>query len=604
MEKETKIKSIALSKGEGQHKVVCPFCIDQRKKKNEKTLSINNKDLTIVYQCWHCNVSGSIKNKKSSNELNQKSSNELFKPKNIEGIKMVEKTYSKLNEASLEYLSARGISEITANKIGVGFTRRFIGSVQKETNCIVFPYKNKGITYATKYRSFPEKGFSCDGSAQTMFNIENVDTDQDLILCEGELDVLSFIESSFDNVVSVPNGAIMKVVDGKIDPNEDNKFQFIWNSKEKLDLINKIIIATDNDISGVAMAEEIARRVGKDKCWKVEYPKECKDANDVLKKFGTEGIKNIIKGAIPFPVRGLYSASQFYDELDEIYEKGIGSGESTGYACVDDLYSIVSGQLSVVTGHPSSGKSEFIDQIMVNLAMTKGWKFGVCSFENEPRVHIAKLISKYLRKPFFEGITPRMSKVELRSGKDFIQKHFSFLYQADGSLSSLDSILERMKVAVMRQGIRGIVIDPYNYIARPNDVSETHYISELLTRLRVFAQAHDIHIWFVCHPTKMVRDNNGKIPPPKGYDISGSANFFSKADLGLTVHREDPINSLMSQIIIWKCRFMWVGRIGQTNLRYDKITSCYYDDDGVDPMLSKLPSTQIDFIDNEDDIPF
>ena len=80
-----------------------------------------------------------------------------------------------------------------------------------------------------------------------------------------------------------------------------------------------------------------------------------------------------------------------------------------------------------------------------------------------------------------------------------------FLYQADGSLSSLDSIITRMKIAVMRHGVRGIIIDPYNYIARDQDTSETDWISEMLTKLRVFAQAHSIHIWFVAHPTKMMR---------------------------------------------------------------------------------------------------
>ena len=271
----------------------------------------------------------------------------------------------------------------------------------------------------------------------------------------------------------------------------------------------------------------------------------------------------------------MYDASHFYNEVDEIYEKGIGSGVSTGYEEVDPLYTVVEGQLTVVTGHPSSGKSEFIDQIMINIAKDKGWKFGICSFENEPRIHIAKLISKYVGKPFFDGLTPRLNNYELDQGKKFIQSHFSFLYQADGSLSSLDSIMERMKVAVMRHGVRGVVIDPYNYIARNMQTSETDWISDMLTTLRVFAQAHGIHIWFVAHPTKMMRKDDGTVPPPKGYDISGSASWFSKADVGLTVHRPSPSTSSISEIIIWKCRFSWMGSIGECALSFDKITSRY-----------------------------
>jgi hypothetical protein len=109
---------------------------------------------------------------------------------------------------------------------------------------------------------------------------------------------------------------------------------------------------------------------------------------------------------------------------------------------------------------------------------------------------------------------------------------FLFLYQADGSLSSVDSIIERLKVAVLRHGVRGAIIDPYNYIQKGRDVSETDWVSDVLTKLRVFAQAHGIHLWFVAHPTKMMRDQTGKVPAPKGYDISGSAAWVCQGRRG------------------------------------------------------------------------
>jgi twinkle protein len=97
----------------------------------------------------------------------------------------------------------------------------------------------------------------------------------------------------------------------------------------------------------------------------------------------------------------------------------------------------------------------------------------------------------------------------------------------------------------------------------------------MLSQLRVFAQSYDIHMWFIAHPTKMMRDTSGKVPVPKGYDISGSASFFSKADLGITVHRPDPSNSTLAEIHCWKCRYSWVGKQGDTVLNYDPITSSY-----------------------------
>ncbi len=507
------------------------------------------------------------------------------------------------------YLKSRGISKDTAIKSGLKYTKQFISGTNKEENCIVFPYFNKGKMEYAKLRSFPEKGFSSHGSALNFYNIDSVEEKDWVIICEGEIDCLSFKEIGLNQVVSIPHGAVMKVTDGKIDPQEDTKFRFIWNAKSKLDKCNKIILALDNDKSGQAMAEEIARRVGKDKCWKIEYPDGCKDANEVLVKFGVEKLDEIATRPIPYPVSGLYDAEHFYEEVDDIYDKGVGTGISTGYKDVDNIYTVVEGQLSVVTGHPSSGKSEFIDQIMVNIAKEKKWKFGICSFENEPRIHISKLISKYLEKPFFGDVSKRMSKEELKEGKEFVQKHFSFLYQADGSLSSLDSIITRMKIAVMRHGVRGIIIDPYNYIARDQDTSETDWISEMLTKLRVFAQAHSIHIWFVAHPTKMMRRDDGTVPPPKGYDISGSASWFAKADVGLTVHRPNPSYSDISEILVWKCRFSWVGAIGQCSLLFNKLTTTYSSTSEYyerDKFLAPRPtegSVEIEEPD-EDEIPF
>ena len=592
MQIEQQVRGEAYRLGQGQHKIKCPSCSQGRKKKNDRTLSLRIEQDRILYQCWHCQQQGIV-------PLRDEKPEQKVTPMSV--AKNVIK--EPLSEDAVAWLKTRGISKATAEKAGLSSTRHWIQALGKETECVQFPYKNKGHEYAYKIRSTESKGFSCNGAPQTFFNIENVKRNDWMIICEGEMDALAFIEGGYDSVVSVPNGAVMKVVDGQIDPKEDNKFKFLWDAKKEIDNAARIVIATDSDEAGQAMAEEMARRIGKDRCWKVEFPEGCKDANDVLIKLGKEAIDEIVVNCKPWPVAGLYDASHFYDELDDIYDRGMGRGESTGYDNVDDLYSIVTGQLTVVTGHPSSGKSEFIDQIMVNLAQAKDWKFAICSFENEPRLHIAKLISKYLRKPFFDGPSGRMTKDELDRGKEFVQSHFSFLYQADGSLSSVESIIERLKVAVLRHGVRGAIIDPYNYIQKGRDVSETDWVSDVLTKLRVFAQAHGIHLWFVAHPTKMMRDQSGKVPAPKGYDISGSAAWFAKADVGLTVHRPDPANSISSEIHIWKCRFSWVGKQGQTELDFD-VPTATYKKHVHDPFLNAPPAAKPLSYKEDDDFPF
>jgi len=155
---------------------------------------------------------------------------------------------------------------------------------------------------------------------------------------------------------------------------------------------------------------------------------------------------------------------------------------------------------------PSSGKSELVDQIMVNLAQDNNWKFAVASFENPPKLHIAKLASKRERKPFFTGPTKRMTEPELERAVDWVKDHFFFIHDEHGSTSDLDSIIDRIKVAVMRYGINGVVIDPWNFISRPKgDISETQFVSDTLTKLTAFAKAYDLHIWLVAHPAKLQR---------------------------------------------------------------------------------------------------
>lgn len=583
------LRSNAIRLGVGQHKVSCPFCSQQRKKKGERTLSLRVQSEEVLYQCWHCQNSGAVKLREDYKQVKRETMTPVAPA--------VKKNWLELDQDAIAWLMSRGISEITARTAGVKSANHYIRSVGSETSCVVFPYSNDGQQYAAKIRAIKDKGFSCQSNPQTFFNIENVDIGDDLIVCEGEMDVLAFMEAGFKSVVSVPNGAVMKVNDSPVEPANDNKFQFLWNAKKFLDKANKIIIATDSDEAGQAMAEEIARRVGKNRCWRVSYPDDCKDANDVLVKHGKKVLENLPNKATPWPVAGLYDAEHFYDAVDDIYNNGMGKGASTGYHNVDEFYTVVEGQLTVVTGHPSSGKSEFIDQIMINMAQNDDWKFAICSFENEPRLHIAKLISKYLRKPFFAGATQRMSQHDLDYGKQFIQSHFTFLYQADGSLATIDDIIDRLKAAVMRHGVKGAIIDPYNYIQKSRDISETDWISDMLTKLRVFAQAHDIHLWFVAHPTKMLRGADGKVPVPKGYDISGSAAWFAKADIGLTVHRPDPKRS-ESEVHIWKCRFSWVGKQGDTKIYFDPVTSTYFlpTDDFPAPM--QVPQYQ------PEDVPF
>ncbi len=534
-------------------RMTCPACSKERRKKNSRTLSVTIEGDDVLYQCWHCDLSGRYVRKKQF-------------VSNVKAISIPKTTDQSLVD---QYLLKRGIDPVKTYDFNcVSGTKYFHN--EGELDAIGFVY---GDNEAVKWRSIQGKNFTQDGAARTLWGIEQVEADaKQIIFVEGECDVLACAAADISNAVSVPNGAPQKVSNRRVDPSEDKKFGYVWESKKEIEAAEKIILAVDRDEPGEALAEELARRIGRAKCYRVQWPESCKDANDALVQLGAEKLQELIESAVPVPLEGVYSADEYAKDVDELYAKGLIGGVSTGIPSVDDLMTILPGQLSIITGLPGSGKSSFVDQIMHNLAKNEDWKFAVASFENPIPIHIAKLSELYIGKPFFDGPTERMTHEESQEARSWVNDHFLFLDQKDGEITTIDSILDRAKQAVMKIGCRAMVIDPYNYISQSSTFENEHQgINVMLTRLLSFARAHDVHIFFVAHPAKMQTGPDGSTGVPKGMNISGSAAFFAKADLGWTVHIEQGV----VQLHVWKCRFKWIGKIGMCELDYDLPTGRY-----------------------------
>lgn len=558
MHENTTVARLAEHLSYGQHREVCPFCTPERRKKSIRDLSITVDADGYAYTCHHCGETGGEQRRKPQ-------------PIRRRTLPMTSSAPVKNDAASdmLSWLEGRGISPETAEKSGVYQATCYFGRLQKETQAITFPYRNsQGTAYAYKLRSLSDKDFSAKGAAQTFFLSHLVTDWTEIVIAEGEMDALSLLEAGVKNPLSIPNGALNAPING-----DSFKLRYLELHADQIEQAGRVVLFLDGDDPGRTTAEEIARRIGKTKCWAVSPPKDCKDANDVLIKHGAAFLKKLVDEAQPWPVEGLYSVDHYTDQVMAAWAAGLQRGEDTGLRALDDLYSVVPGQLTVVTGYPGSGKSELVDDMMVHLAETKGWSFAVCSFENEPRLHIAKLCSKYIGKPFFQSSVGRMDDTQRDRALSFVSSHFSFIHSSDGELASLDSIIDRLRAAVLRYGINGAVIDPYNYIAKPKDTAETEWISTMLSRVRSFAAANGIHVWFVAHPTKSPQTADGKLPVPKGNAISGSAAWWAKADMGITVHRPDPIGSASTEIHVWKVRHGWTGRIGVADVYFNEYAS-------------------------------
>jgi twinkle protein len=540
-------------------RVVCPYCSPERRKQNIKDMTLTRKnDGAVVYHCHHCFENGSVQPRKETKLSAVPSTTVINQP---------------LAQPHYDWLNTRGISPATADKMKLFAAEKFFHKIGKVTPAIGFPYYRRGSLVATKYRSINGKDFTQDmGGAHDFFGIDNIVAGQPIIIVEGEMDALSAIEAGLNNVLSVPGGAPMKLAEPKAD---EKRFAFIHNAQQVLDNAPYVILATDQDASGQVLAEELARRIGKEKCRIAKFDK--KDLNEILMDDDptlddrpSNIIKKIIEDAQPYPIAGLSAASSFSDRLNTLYSKGTGKGVSTGYDSVDNIYTVAPSQLTVVTGYPSSGKSNFVDQLMVNIGRKSGWKFAICSFENQPEIHISRLMEIYTKKRFFDG-KEKMTQAEHDEAFKWVNEHFVFIDTNGDEPSSLDSILSRAAIAVKSMGISGIVIDPYNYIEMNKaNSTETEAISSMLTRVQKFCKTHNVHTWFVAHPSKINRSGVDQ-PRPDGMSISGSMAWWAKTDCGITVHRGDGC----VEIAVWKCRYRWVGQQGETSLLYNKTSGTY-----------------------------
>ncbi len=539
----------------GQIKTLCPKCSHTRKKKNDPCLSVDiGKG---VWKCWNCEWNGGLKNGNCHNG-NEHKPMLIKKPE-----------YSSergLSDKARAYLNDRGITDevLERNKITDGL--EWMPQPEKEVKAIQFPYFKNGEVVNVKYRD-SEKNFKMVKDAErTLYGYDDIEGET-LIWCEGEIDKLSLEVAGFKNCVSVPNGAA-------------DKLDFLGQYEKKLEPIKINILALDNDERGKKLEVELTRRLGPEKCKLVEWPQGYKDGNDVLVKYGKEKLKECIERAKHCPIKGIYEVKDIAAHVLNLYDNGAQGGEEVGWLNLEKYYSVREGEWTLVTGIPSHGKSEVLDALLIFLAENAGWKFGVCSPENQPlQRHVAKFLEKYLRKPFSLRTTERIGKDELIPGMSWLDKHFSFILPDENDLT-VEGVLRLARALVFRKGIKGLIIDPWNELDhnRPSALSETEYISKALTKIRRFARTYGVHVWLVAHPTKLSKQTNGKYPVPTPYDVSGSAHWRNKADNCLTVWRDlSKSNSKEVQIHVQKIRFKEVGQIGMAKLLYDSKTGRYSD---------------------------
>lgn len=567
-------KFVKLKKEAGGYIGLCPF-------HNEKTPSFHTKKDGNFFKCFGCGKSGSaidflmLKDNLSFVD----SVLEVARIINFEieyESKEIVKPIHRIEKLSKEFLdnfeNVRKISNNTLLEFNVTESVEWMPKAKAEIKVICFNYMRDGELVNIKFRG-KNKDMKMSKNAELIFyNIDSILDTEEAVIVEGEIDALSMHEAGVINSVSVPNGA--------------NSTKYIDNCYEYFLHKKKIIIATDNDDAGRKLRDELMFRFGVDRCYFVQFPDDCKDANEVLVKYGKKELKQIVENAIQIPIEGLVSDKDRYDRMFDLYENGMPKGTPCGIYGFDEYLRFQGGLVTTITAPPSSGKSEFLDYVISGLAIKQQWRFGVFSFENQPiELHDAKWAEKIIGRAFSFRKDPsnRISRQALEAVSNEIFDKFKVI-EVTKIDKSVDGVLAKAEELINKYGIKGLVVDPYNKMLHniPAGMTETNYINLVMTKFTDFAKKYNTHIFLVVHPTKPQGVNTGTPQRVTLYNASGSANFYNQTDNGFTLMRNRDTGIV--DVYIEKVRFSEQGKEGWVSFTFDTMTRQYVFHGSKDPI--------------------
>lgn len=582
---------VTLKKHGGNLTGKCPFHA-------EKTPSFTVSKEKQIFKCFGCGKSGDVISFLIEHEkfsyldaikwLASKYSIELEEYQKREFVKPVPRL-EKLGSKALEYFERdRLISNNTLLRFNITEANEWMPGVNKEVPAICFNYYRKEELVNIKFRG-PQKSFKLAKDAELIFyNLDAIEGLNEAVIVEGEIDCLTMHECGIYNSVSVPNGAAKG----------NQKLEYLDNCYQCFIGKTKIILAVDNDGPGENLRNELARRLGYERCYQVKYPEGCKDSNDVLKNYGREAVQQMIESAIAWPIQGIVSMDEMYPAVKEYFETGYPKGFRAHIPDFDDYLTFYPGQLTVVTGIPGSGKSEFIDYLMASLTRFHGWSWGICSFECPPEIHVTKLAEKFTSRSFAYRKDPnhRMTEQQFDYAIGMIDKYFHFVRLSEVDVT-MEGLIKKAEEMVLRYGIRGFLFDPWNCIEhKSGEQSETKYTLACLNMLINFLDKYQVHGFLVAHPTKLMKDKRtGKYEIPTLYNISGSAHFFNRTHNGISVYRDFQTNVV--DVYVQKVKWSWLGKLGFASFHYDTMTRQYIPVGGSNPELGegKWTPTEINF---------
>ena len=529
---------------------VCPWSTECRKPANHKKKCSSYDWERGLGTCHNCNKTYQLHTYKRKGET----SREYVKP-----VASVEEFNIPRTKVA-EWFKTRGISTQTLIDLQVSEGPEFMPQTGKTENTIKFNYFMGGELINIKYRDGRKNFKLFKGAEKVFYNIDSIVGYDTCVIVEGEMDVLALHEAGIRNAISVPNGATLNT----------NNLDYLDNCIDYFEDKEKIILAVDQDEPGIALQNELIRRLGAEVCYLTNFI-DCKDANDYLLKYGKEELVKTINECRPVPLENVTTFKDIEHEVTDFVQNGFRKGYQIGIKNFDEIFSTYTGQFITVTGIPSSGKSDFVDQMVVGYNNNYGWKTAFASPENAPTyLHAHKLMRKVWQD------MPRKSDIGSAKWKQVAEHVNDNFFFIDMERYTLETVLRKGAELVKRKGIKCLVIDPFNKIRDVDCKSEdvNRYTMEYLTKIEIFAKKFDVLVFIVAHPTKMYKTSEGKIEEPTMYNIKGGGEWYDASYHGLLVHRDYEAKTVKAKVL--KVKFQNLGENGaEAHFKWEPKSGCF-----------------------------
>ena len=520
---------------EGASQGICPLCSSNRKPENRKAKCASYDWERGLGTCHNCDTSFQL------HTYQRKGASEKVYVRPTEPA-----NFNEVGNKVEDWFKSRGISPASLRDLKVTTGEEYMPQTGRLENTIQFNYYMGDQLINVKYRDGRKNFKLYKGAEKVFYNINSIVGYEDCVIVEGEMDVLALHEAGIQNVISVPNGATLN----------NNNLDYLDNCIDYFDDKQRVVLAVDADEPGQMLKQELVRRLGAEVCYLVDFNGE-KDANDYLIEHGAELLRNAIHSARPVPLENVSTLKDVEDELRDFVKNGFKPGFQIGINNFDQIFSTYTGQFITVTGIPSSGKSDFVDQMVVGYNNLYGWKTAYASPENQPvYLHAHKLMRKHWQD------MPRVGDIggdKWQQVSNHVNDNYFFI---DMDKYSLESVLRKGAELVKRKGIKCLVLDPFNKIrdteAKSDDVNR--YTMDYLAKIEAFCKKYDVLTFIVAHPTKMYKGTDGKIEEPTMYNIKGGGEWYDASYHGLLVHRD--YDAKTTKVKVLKVKFQNLGENG------------------------------------------